>query len=151
MPRVNQNLPWRAFEGLFQNSLGLGREFDRMLFGPAHSGLGSSVGWPQFNLWTKDDELIVTAEIPGLEADQIEIDINNNQLTVSASVESSELTDGESFQRRERFSGKFERTLKLPFAVDQEKSEASYIAGVLEIRLAKPERDKPRKLAVKAG
>ena len=151
MQRVNLNQPWRTLESLLQNSLGLGRDFDRMLFGPAHLDASSTVGWPQFNIWTNDDELIVTAEIPGFEADQIEIDINNNQLTVSASVESAELADEQSFQRRERFSGKFERTLKLPFAVDQEKSEASYIAGVLEIRLAKPERDKPRKLAIKAG
>ena len=147
----NQRHPWRAFDKLFHNSNNLTRDLERMFFGPLTRQQESFSDWPQFNLWSNDDELIVTAELPGLEADQINVDINNRQLTVSATVESPELAEGESYQRRERFSGSFERTVKLPFAVDQEKSEARYVDGLLELRLAKPERDKPRKLTVQAG
>jgi HSP20 family protein len=111
----------------------------------------SQPSWPQFNLWSKEDDLILTAELPGLEAEQIDVDINNNQLTVAAKVDASTLNEDESYQRRERFSGSFQRTIKLPFAVDQEKSEARYVDGILEIHLTKPERDKPKKLAVSAG
>ncbi|MBD3673721.1 MAG: Hsp20/alpha crystallin family protein [Planctomycetaceae bacterium] len=151
MLSVHRNHPWQAFDKLMRNSMNLGRDLDRMFLNPLTRQRDSFAGWPQFNLWTNDDEIIVTAEVPGLEADQIDVDINNNQLTVSATVEAPELAEGESYQRRERFSGSFERTLRLPFAVDQEKSEARYVDGVLEIRLSKPERDKPRKLSVKAG
>jgi len=151
MLRVSQNHPWRTFENLIQNPFGVGRELERMFSAPRLHGSNSIVGWPQFNVWSNDEELIVTAEIPGLDAEQINVDVNNNQLTVSASVESSEVAENQQFQRRERFSGSFERTIKLPFAVDQEKSEARYRDGVLEIRLSKPERDKPRKLTVQAG
>lgn len=151
MLQINQTHPWRAFDKLFQNPTTFGRDLERMFFGPHSRPRESHAGWPQFNLWSNEDELIVTAEIPGLEADQINVDVNNNQLTVSATVESPELVEGESYQRRERFTGSFERTMKLPFAVNQEKSEARYVDGVLQLRLSKPERDKPQKLAVQAG
>ena len=151
MLRVRRNLPWKSFEGFFNAPFELQNDLSRALFGLRSRDAARVGAWPQFNVWTKDDELIVTAEIPGLEPDQIEVNVNNDLLTVSATVEADQLSEGESYHRRERFSGLFERSLRLPFAVDQQKSDARYTDGVLEIRLTKPERDKPRKLTVNAG
>lgn len=151
MLRVRQNLPWKSLEGFFNAPFELQNDQSRALFGPLSRAAGRSQVWPQFNVWSTEHELIVTAEVPGLDPDQIDVDVNNDLLTVSATVESDDLSEGEKYQRRERFAGRFERSIRLPFAVDQEKSDARYVDGVLEIRLTKPERDKPRKLTVNAG
>lgn len=151
MLRVRRNLPWNSLEGFFNAPFELQNDLSRALFGPSARSAGRYGTWPQFNVWSTDHELIVTSEIPGLDPDQIDVNVNNDLLTVSASMNSEELSEGESYQRRERFSGQFERSVRLPFAVDQEKSEANYSDGVLEIRLTKPEQDKPRKLTVNAG
>lgn len=151
MLRVRRNLPWKSLEGFFNAPFELQNDLSRALFGPMSRTAGRLQSWPQFNVWSTDHELIVTAEIPGLDPEQIDVDVNNDLLTVSANVNSDELSEGESYHRRERFSGRFERSIRLPFAVDQEKSDARYVDGVLEVRLTKPERDKPRKLTVSAG
>jgi len=151
MLRVRQNLPWKALQGFLNAPFELQNDLPRAFFGPRSPESGRCRTWPQFNVWSSDHELIVTAEIPGLDPEQIDVNVNNDLLTVSAGVNAEELSEGESYQRRERYAGQFERSVRLPFAVDQEKSEARYVDGVLEIRLTKPEQDKPRKLTVNAG
>lgn len=151
MLRVRRNRPLRSLEGFFNAPFELQNDLGRAFFGPWARESERLRTWPQFNVWSSDHELIVTAEIPGLDPGQIDVNVNNDLLTVSADVNSEALSEGESYQRRERFSGRFERSLRLPFAVDQTKSDARYVDGVLEIRLTKPEQDKPRKLTVNAG
>lgn len=151
MLRVRRNLPWKTLEGLINAPFELQNDLTRALFGPRSRESVRMRTWPQFNVWSSDHELIVTAEIPGLDPEQIEVNLNSDELTVSATVNNEELSEGETYQRRERFAGQFERSLKLPFVVDQDKSDARYVDGVLEIRLTKPEQDKPRKLTVNAG
>ena len=151
MLRMRRNVPWNSLEGLFNAPFELQNDLGRAFFGPRSRESRGVRTWPQFNVWSSEHELIVTAEIPGLDPDQIDVNVNNDLLTVSAGVNAEELSEGESYQRRERFSGQFERSVRLPFAVDQEKSDARYVDGVLEIRLMKPEQDKPRKLTVNAG
>jgi HSP20 family protein len=151
MLRVRRNLPWKSLEGFFNTPFELQNDLSRAFFGPWSRDSRGVRTWPQFNVWSSDHELTVTAEIPGLDPEQIDVDVNNDLLIVSADVNAEELSEGENYQRRERFSGRFERSVRLPFAVDQEKSEARYVDGVLEIRLTKPEQDKPRKLTVNAG
>lgn len=130
--------PWREFAQLRS-------EMDSVFRQRAVSGV------PQFNVWANDDSAIVTAELPGLDPEKLDINVTQDVLTVSGQFEDDSLNEGETYHRRERGLRNFERSLQLPFAVDAATAEAVSKNGVLEIRLHRPEEEKPRKLAVKAG
>jgi len=106
---------------------------------------------PPLNVWSNQDGLIVQAELPGFTADDIDISVVQKRLTVSGGREPEELKDGESFHRRERWSGKFERSLELPFEVKSDGVEAEFKNGLLSIRLPRAEESKPKKIAVKVA
>ena len=127
--------PWREFAQLRSQMDSLVRQ-------------RAIAGVPQFNVWANDDSAIVTAELPGLDPEKLDINVT---LTISGNFEDESLSEGESYHRRERTLRNFERSLQLPFAVDAATAEAVSKNGVLEIRLHRPEEEKPRKLCVKAG
>lgn len=122
----------------------------QQLFGRSTAASGGT-HWPQFNVWSNENEVIVTSELPGIDPEKLDVNVTQDLLTVAGSMEQEDLQENESFQRRERLTKQFERTLKLPFVVNSDQAEANYKHGVLEIRLHRPEEEKPRKLTVQAG
>jgi HSP20 family protein len=107
--------------------------------------------FPVINAWTTEDEEIVTAELPGVNPDDIELTIVNDVLTVSGQRESVEPEGELRYHRRERAAGKFSRSIQMAFPVDADHVSAAYENGVLKISLPRAEADKPRKIAVKAS
>ncbi len=110
----------------------------------------SSSEFPGFNIWGSGDEAIVTTEIPGIEPDSIDIAVGGSTLTVRGSRDPEAAREGESYHRRERWYGQFSRTIELPFTVEADKVEASFVKGILTIKLPRSEAEKPRKVPVKA-
>jgi HSP20 family protein len=106
--------------------------------------------YPAFNIYSNDEETVVVAPLPGFKAEDIDISVERNRLTLSGSRE-KELAEGEQYHRRERFSGEFKRSLTLPFAVDEKQVEAKFSDGVLEIKLPRAAEDKPKKIAIKSA
>ncbi|MDY6774750.1 MAG: Hsp20/alpha crystallin family protein [Halobacteria archaeon] len=85
------------------------------------------------------DEVLVRADLPGFEKDEISVQANEETVTLSAdSTEESEI-DEEDYHRKERRHESLSRTLRLPAAVEAEDAEATYDNGVLELRLPKKE------------
>jgi HSP20 family protein len=124
------------------------REFVRM--SRALSRLdGPSVEFPAVNVWVSGDHAVVTTEIPGLDPKNIDISVVKDSLTLRGSRQAEELKKGESYHRRERWSGQFTKTLELPFAVEAGKVEARFSKGILYISLPRAEADKPKKISVK--
>ena len=107
--------------------------------------------YPAMNVWTNEDGAVVTAELPGVEPDNINIAVTGDTLTLKGSRTPEELKEGEQYHRRERGHGQFTRTFQLPFQVEAEKVEANFEKGVLSITLPRAEAEKPRKIAIKAG
>jgi HSP20 family protein len=107
--------------------------------------------FPALNAWSNDEETIVKAELPGFEPENIEISVEGNTLSLRGEREAEELKDGETYYRRERWNGKFARSLKLPAGVDADKVEAEFSNGLLSIKLPRAEAHKPRKIPVKAS
>lgn len=105
--------------------------------------------FPPINVWTNQDSATITAEVPGLAADDIEISVVNDTLTLRGKREPEQLAEGHKLHRRERGFGEFSRTVQLPFRVDAEKVEAVFKKGILHITLPRTEQDKPRKIAVR--
>lgn len=106
--------------------------------------------FPPVNVWVSEADVIVTAEIPGIDRDKLDISITNDILTVSGQRDRDVLKAVESYHRQERNYGKFARILQLPFNVDSEKTQAKYEKGILHIKMPRAESDKPKKIVIKA-
>ncbi len=106
--------------------------------------------FPALNVWGSVDEAVVTTEIPGIEPSSIDISVVGSSLTVRGSREPETVKEGESYHRRERWYGKFGKTIELPFNVQTDRVEARFSKGVLYIRLPRAESEKPKKIAVKS-
>jgi HSP20 family protein len=120
-------------------------EFERMAgIVPLDGGLSMAM-----DVFAEKDELVVRAEMPGVEKEKIEINIDKDSLRIEAEKSGEEKTDGRTYYLCERCSGKFIRSLSLPFPVDASKASASFENGVLEIRLPKAEEAKSRHIEVR--
>jgi len=122
-------------------------------------------GQPALNVWESDDALCVEVELPGVESDQIDISVAGGELSLT--VQRPEVKqEGVTYHRRERRTGSFSRTLRLPGDVDPARVEAARVEaarveaarveaalndGVLKITLPKAESAKPRKIDVTTG
>lgn len=112
---------------------------------------------PQINVSETDQEVRITAELPGLDEDDVEVALADDSLTISGEKEAEQEEVEEAGERRyhvmERASGAFSRTLQLPFPVDPDEVEAVFKNGVLAITIAKPPavQQKQRKIAIKGA
>ncbi|MDD7466030.1 MAG: Hsp20/alpha crystallin family protein [Actinomycetaceae bacterium] len=105
---------------------------------------GSSMG---MDLYRTDDNFVAKFDMPGVDPESIDIDIDQNTLTVRASRE-SEKSDSIKWLSRERFVGTFARQLNLGYGLDTGKITADYTDGVLTLTIPVAEESKPRKVAV---
>jgi HSP20 family protein len=98
-----------------------------------------------------DNEFVLRADLPGLSEGDVNVEVDDNILTVSGERESEHEERKEGYYRVERASGQFRRSLTLPEGVDAQAVKAAFDKGVLEIRIPKPEQRKPRKVAITVG
>lgn len=105
---------------------------------------------PAMDVFETEDKLVVTVELPGLTAEDVDVQVEDATLTVNGKREFSSEVSEEHYHRIERRYGAFSRAVSLPPQVDPSKVEARFEAGVLTIEVAKAERAKPKKIQVKA-
>jgi HSP20 family protein len=118
------------------------------------TGEGAVAGFiPPADVIVSDDGVTVYMDVPGLNAESLEIELDNDVLTVRGERPFPYATgEGDrSVRRIERRFGKFERSLRVPRGLDPESVEASLVDGVLTLQIPKPESQKPRKVQIKAG
>ncbi len=104
--------------------------------------------FPPMNIYEKDENVILTAEIPGVKTEDIELNVLENSLTLTAKRD-SEQNGGKRFYRRERPFGSFSRTVSLAEKVDPDNVNAEYNDGVLTVTMPKKKKTKPRSISVK--
>lgn len=138
----------------FQHLSNLREEIDR-LFGSPLFPLTSTQpffgGWsPAIDLFEDKDTLTFRAELPGMKKGEIEISLHEGALTVSGErkLDDATLAEAEA-HRSERFSGRFQRSITLPIAVDADKVKATYRDGILTVILPKAEEARPKQIQVK--
>jgi HSP20 family protein len=112
--------------------------------------LGVVPAYPAMNVWLSDESAVVTAELPGMDANSLEISVLGDTLTVSGNRPEEEVPEDAIYHRRERAYGSFSRAFTLPFQIEEQGVEATYENGVLQIKLPRSEQDKPRKITVRA-
>lgn len=124
------------------------REMSHLLGGTSAPVTAS---FPAMNLYSGDEGVILTAEIPGVELNDLEITVLGETLTLSGSRNIAEPEENITYHRRERSQGQFTRTVELPFRVDNDNVTAKFSDGVLHITLPRIEEEKPRKITVKTA
>ena len=129
----------------------LQREMNRLFDSTNRERVFSAPSYPAINIWTNDDGQFITAEMPGVHPDDINIDVIGDALSISGERKPDDVAKDANYHRRERGSGAFSRTIQLPFMVDTNKVEANFKNGVLMIRLPRAEVDKPKKITVKSS
>lgn len=107
-------------------------------------------GFPALNIWETPDAIHVEAELPGVDASDLEINVVGKELTLKGKRQ-IEAKEGETYHRRERAVGAFTRLVKLAVDVNADAVHATLRDGVLEVKLPKAEAAKPRKIAVSVG
>lgn len=144
-----------AMLDLFREMENLRRELDNafrgfgrgVVFEPSFlPGLGTG-RYPQVNLREDSDHVFMEALVPGLDAQDLEITVMRNTLTLSGERKEAS-GEGASWHRNERGAGKFLRTIELPVEVDADRVKAECRNGVLTVVLPKAEAARPRKISV---
>ncbi len=137
---------WDPFEELAK----MQRHMDRLLGTQTGRGLfAAQRDFPLVNLYETPDDYVVTAEVPGVKAEDIDITVVGDSLTIKGKREADVDREKVNCHRQERDFGSFARTLALPAAIAGDKVDATYVNGVLQVKLPKAEEAKPRVIKVK--
>lgn len=126
----------------------LQREVNRLFDSTNRGRVFNTPTYPAVNIWANQDGQIISAEMPGVDPEEIDIDVTGDALSISGVRKPDEISKEARYHRRERNYGSFSRTIQLPFMVDTKKVEASFKNGVLFVNLPRAEADKPRKIAI---
>ena len=107
-------------------------------------------GFPALNVYAHQDGIVITAELPGIKEDDLDITVHRDTVTLRGQRQ-DQPEGAQGYHRRERRTGSFGRTFSLPFNVDPERVEAKLRNGILTLTLHRPEQDKPKRIRVNAG
>ncbi len=136
--------PWAEFERIRQGLDELSRSYgDKGKAGRANV-------YPALNVYEEADRLIITAELPGVRIQDLELSLEGETLTIQGKRDARKAEPGVSYHRREIEAGSFSRAVTLPIKVDAEKVGARLTNGVLTVTLLKASEATPRQIKVSA-
>ena len=146
MPVFRWGQEWTAFRDLE-------REVDRLFRNMHLTFHGFRLGrqFPAVNVYELEDEFLLTAEIPGTRAEDLELTIGGGILTIKGRRQDPEDVPEERFRRNERFRGVWQRQVSIPDRVRDEALRAEFTDGVLQVHLPKAEEVQPRQIPVSGG
>jgi HSP20 family protein len=127
------------------------RLFDTFFANGRGGGPGTRRWVPAMDLAETEDELVLTADLPGMSEDDIAIEVKDGVLTISGERRDSRKEEGKGYHRVERSFGRFARNLSLPDGIDADRVAANFDRGVLEVRIPKPEERKPHRVRIGGG
>lgn len=136
----------RSFSDAMPEMLKLQREMNRLF---SNVGQKSPQDYPAVNIWEKDGSAVVTAELPGIDPEKMDISVTGDILTIAGAALQETFTKDDTYLRQERGIGNFKRNIQLPFQVNAEKVEAKYEKGILVITLPRMKEDLPQKIKIK--
>jgi HSP20 family protein len=124
-------------------------ELSRLMNGLFEGNGRQTQSWvPTLDVWETENDVVYAFDLPGLTQEAISVEVEDGALTVSATRERQAQVSEDRFHRFERRTGTFARTVGLPQGVSEESIQASYVNGVLEIRVPKPEQPKPKRIEI---
>ena len=114
-------------------------------------GSGNDSLTPPIDVHETQDEIVVTASLPGIKADDVEITMTGQTLTMRGEFKADDKIEKDQYLYRERRFGSFSRTLQLPVRVEGDRAQASFSDGVLRLSIPKAEEVKPRQIRINAN
>jgi HSP20 family protein len=144
---------WEPFRELSSLQSEMNRLFNAAFGDVPNGGTGGPPRrWmPAMDLLETDDDFVLRADLPGMTESDVSVELEDNVLIISGERKSEQEKKREGFYRVERAFGSFSRSLTLPQGVDPDAVNASFDKGVLEVRVPKPERRKPRRISIGSG
>lgn len=129
------------------------REMDRVLKSMdwAFEGLRIGRPYPPINVYDLESEFLLTAELPGVRTEDLELSVANGQLTLRGSRDDNSVLPAEGYRRNERRHGSWERSIPLPERVQEEQLAAEFVNGVLKIHLPKAPSTQARQIPIAEG
>ncbi|HHS12499.1 MAG TPA: Hsp20/alpha crystallin family protein [bacterium] len=138
---------WNPFQDLVSIQDEMNRMFDSYFARKPESG-GMMIWNPVVDISENEEEITVSAEVPGIKKDDIKITIQDNVLTLSGEKTQEKEEKNKQFHRVERSFGSFQRSFSLPSSVSADKVKAKYKDGILMVVLPKSEESKPKEIQV---
>lgn len=145
MPAVVRFDPFRDITSLRDE---MNRLFSRTI---GEGGAAGSAWTPAVDIFDASDAIVLKAELPGLAADDIDIEVDDNVLTLKGERRFEDTVEEGRYYRLERAYGTFQRSVTLPQGVKADDITATFEKGVLTVRVPKADEVKPRKIAVAAA
>ncbi len=141
---LSKRTPFWDFEKAFNDMTKMFEAFE----GPLSIRSMPRGTFPAINIYDNDSAILLTAEIPGLKPEDIDLTVVENSVTIRGSRQDSNGNENEKYYRRERPQGEFNRTVSLPEKVNPEAVTAEYKNGILTVTMPRVEKDQPRKITV---
>jgi HSP20 family protein len=144
---------WEPVRELHTMQNEMNRLFNTFFDTPARgNGEQTARRWiPAMDVVETDEHFVLRADLPGMSENNVNIELEDNVLTISGQRNAEHEQRNEGYYRVERASGSFSRSLTLPEGVNADGIQASFENGVLEVRIPKPEQHKPRKVQIALG
>jgi HSP20 family protein len=132
--------------------LTLRQAMDR-LFEDSFVGMGDpgSLNWPSIDVRQTDDEVILTASLPGVKPNDVQVTITGQTINLRGSIRQEQDVSEDEYLYQERRFGAFNRSIQLPIRVQGEQARASFEDGILTISVPKSEEVKPRQIQIEIG
>lgn len=121
------------------------------LFGRSARQSGASMWAPALEAFHTKDDFVVRLELPGIKPEDVDVQVTDNVLVIRGERHFEDEVEGESFLRRERSYGRFERQVLLPEGTDVESIAAHFDLGVLEVRVPHPKTKEPTRVKISTG
>ncbi|MGE5699809.1 MAG: Hsp20/alpha crystallin family protein [Deltaproteobacteria bacterium] len=142
--------PFRELSTIQERMNRMFEDFVGRTRGEREGELPAGLWAPTVDIYETDDDIVVTAELPGMEKEQVAVEYKDGILTLRGERKLEKEVKEESYHRMERSYGVFHRSFTLPGTVDEEKITARMKNGVLEVHLPKKEAAKPKQIKVAA-
>jgi HSP20 family protein len=139
---------WAEFDRIQSHLDDLARHMGGVTRTPFEHVWRSGAIFPALNVTKEGDSYVVTAEIPGMQAENLDIKVEGETLTIKGERRPENVGEGVSYHRKERATGTFQRSLTLPSSVEPDGVKANYEDGVLTITLPMAKSAQPKQIAV---
>jgi HSP20 family protein len=136
---------WDPFRILGDIPAAMNRLFNSFFGRPVRAGLMERPWAPVMDMYETKDEVVVTAEFPGVREKEVNVSITGDVLTLKGERAQANEVKPENYHCLEQFDEKFERNIPLPMPVQADKVKATYRNGMLEVKLRRQRRSSPRR------
>lgn len=141
---------WEPLGNLITLRDAMDRLFEESVVGPRGWLAPTGGALPALDMYETDSDLVVTAAIPGVSAEDVDVTVVGDVLTIKGETKTETRGEKANYHRQERRYGAFVRSVALPMAVQVDKAEAKFADGVLTLTMPKAEAAKPRSIKIKA-